>query len=241
MKLFLIVTAAAMVSIVFSVSAVQAERTWFLQPGTVICPTPFNMREALSAADRGDIQWLQETGCQRLSARSQIVIVEDPPLSDSRPWRVRIFDIGQTAYVHSSFVMGYATVNGKRIGPLSYYEVYRTESNPPAKPISSRPLTASEINNVRQQLLRCWNIPAGASDAKDLVVTIRSSIAPDGRVLQADIVDKARMSDPSFRATAESARRAFFHPLCTPLHLPPEKYEAWKTFEIELSPKDIPG
>ena len=47
------------------------------------------------------------------------------------------------------------------------------------------------------------------------------------------------MNDPFFRAAAESARRAFFHPLCTPLRLPPEKYESWKTFEIALSPKDI--
>jgi hypothetical protein len=100
-------------------------------------------------------------------------------------------------------------------------------------------LTASEIDIVRQQLSRCWNIPAGARDARDLVVTIRGTIAPDGKVLQADIVDKAKMSDPFFRAAAESARRAFFHPLCTPLRLPLDKYESWKTFEIELSPKDI--
>ena len=108
----------------------------------------------------------------------------------------------------------------------------------PKAPLGTE-LTASEIDVVRQQLSRCWNIPAGARDARDLVITIRGSIAPDGRVLQATIVDRARLGDPFFRAAAESARRAFFHPLCTPLRLPPEKYEAWKTFEIELSPKDI--
>jgi hypothetical protein len=108
----------------------------------------------------------------------------------------------------------------------------------PKAPLGAE-LTASEIDVVRQQLSRCWNIPAGARDAKDLVITIRGAIAPDGRVLQATIVDQARMGDPFFRAAAESARRAFFHPLCTPLRLPPEKYESWKTFEIELSPKDI--
>ncbi len=111
-------------------------------------------------------------------------------------------------------------------------------SSQPKAPLGAE-LTASEIDVVRQQLSRCWNIPAGARDAKDLVVTIRGTIAQDGRVLQATIVDQARLGDPFFRAAAESARRAFFHPLCTPLRLPPEKYEAWKTFEIELSPKDI--
>jgi hypothetical protein len=108
----------------------------------------------------------------------------------------------------------------------------------PKAPLGTE-LTASEIDIVRQQLSRCWNIPAGARDARELVVTIRGTIAPDGRVLQADIVERARMSDPSFQAAAESARRAFFHPHCTPLRLPPEKYDSWKTFEIALSPKDI--
>ena len=108
----------------------------------------------------------------------------------------------------------------------------------PKAPLGTE-LTASEIDVVRQQLARCWNIPAGARDAKDLVVAIRGTIAPDGRVLQATIVDQGRLGDPFFRAAAESARRAFFHPQCTPLRLPPEKYEVWKTFEIELSPKDI--
>jgi hypothetical protein len=120
----------------------------------------------------------------------------------------------------------------KRVASLS------PPSAQPKAPLGTE-LTASEMDIVRQQLSRCWNIPAGARDAKDLVVTIRGTIAPDGRVLQAEIVDRARMSDPFFRAAAESARRAFFHPYCTPLRLPPEKYESWKTFEIELSPKDI--
>ncbi|HEX2150889.1 MAG TPA: hypothetical protein VHG31_02685 [Stellaceae bacterium] len=136
---------------------------------------------------------------------------------------------------------------------LTKQQTTRTEDPTPApkrmaalSPPSAQPkaplgteLTASELDIVRQQLSRCWNIPAGARDARDLVVTIRGSIAPDGRVLQATIVDQARLGDPFFRAAAESARRAFFHPLCTPLRLPPEKYESWKTFEIALSPKDI--
>ena len=108
----------------------------------------------------------------------------------------------------------------------------------PKAPLGSE-LTASEIDIVRRQLSQCWNIPAGARDARDLVITIRGTIAPDGKVLQATIVDQGRLGDPFFRAAAESARRAFFHPLCTPLRLPPEKYELWKTFEIALSPKDL--
>jgi hypothetical protein len=111
-------------------------------------------------------------------------------------------------------------------------------SSQPHAPLGSQ-LTASEIDLVREQLSRCWNINAGARDAKDLVVEIRASVQPDGTVTQAAIVDQGRMSDPLFRAAAESARRTFFNPACTPLKLPPDKYETWKDLVVDFSPKDL--
>jgi hypothetical protein len=112
-------------------------------------------------------------------------------------------------------------------------------SSQPHAPLGSQ-LTASELDLVREQIARCWNINAGARDAKDLVVEIRASVQPDGTVSQATIVDQARAgSDPMFRAAAESARRAFFNPNCTPLKLPPEKYATWKDLVVDFSPKDI--
>ena len=108
----------------------------------------------------------------------------------------------------------------------------------PARP-SSLP-RASEVDLVREQIARCWNVPAGARDARDLVVKIRIGVDPDGTVRQATIVDQARLgSDPFFRAAAESARRAFFNPLCRPLHLPPDKYAIWRDLVVDFSPKDI--
>ncbi len=92
---------------------------------------------------------------------------------------------------------------------------------------------------VRQQIARCWNVPAGARDAKDLVVEVRVTVDPDGTVRQATIVDQGRLGDPFYRAAAESARRAFFNPLCRPLHLPPDKYAIWKDLVVDFSPKDI--
>jgi hypothetical protein len=65
-------------------------------------------------------------------------------------------------------------------------------------------------------------------------------VGPDGNVRQATIVDRGRAaSDPFYRAAAESARRAFFNPLCRPLRLPPEKYAIWKDMVVDFSPKDI--
>ena len=112
-------------------------------------------------------------------------------------------------------------------------------SSQPKAPLGSQ-LTASELDLVRQQIARCWNVPAGARDAKDLVVEIKVAVDPDGTVRQATIVDQGRVgSDPSYRAAAESARRAFFNPQCRPLHLPAEKYAIWKDLVVDFSPRDI--
>jgi hypothetical protein len=112
-------------------------------------------------------------------------------------------------------------------------------SSQPRAPLGSQ-LTASELDLVREQIARCWNINAGARDAKDLVVEIRAAVNPDGTVTRADIVDTGRAnSDPLYRAAAESARRAFFNPSCTPLKLPPDKYATWKDLVVDFSPKDI--
>ena len=112
-------------------------------------------------------------------------------------------------------------------------------SSQPRAPLGSQ-TTASEADLVRQQLARCWNVPAGARDARDLVVEIRIGVDPDGTVRQATIVNQARLgTDPLFRAAAESARRAFFNPLCRPLHLPADKYAIWRDLIVDFSPKDI--
>jgi outer membrane biosynthesis protein TonB len=112
-------------------------------------------------------------------------------------------------------------------------------SSQPRAPLGSQ-ITASEVDLVRQQIARCWNVPAGARDAKDLVVEVRVAVDPDGTVRQATIVDQGRLtSDPFFRAAAESARRAFFNPQCRPLRLPPDKYAIWKDLVVDFSPKDI--
>jgi outer membrane biosynthesis protein TonB len=112
-------------------------------------------------------------------------------------------------------------------------------SSQPKAPLGAR-LSASELDMVREQISRCWNVPAGARDARDLVVEIRVAVDPDGNVRQATIVDQARgAGDPFFLAAAESARRAFFNPECRPLHLPPDKYAIWRDMVVDFSPRDL--
>jgi len=112
-------------------------------------------------------------------------------------------------------------------------------SSQPRAPLGAQ-LTVSEIDLVKQQIAQCWNVPAGARDAQDLVIEIKVEVNPDGTVRQARIVDMGRYNgDGFFRAAADSAVRAVRNPRCSPLRLPPDKYEAWKDLDLFFNPKDV--
>jgi len=112
-------------------------------------------------------------------------------------------------------------------------------SSQPKAPLGSQ-LSASEIDLIRQQIERCWNVPAGARDAQDLDIEIKAVVNPDGMVRQAVIVDTGRYAaDAFFRAAADSAKRAVLNPQCSPLHVPPDKYEAWHNLDMFFNPKDV--
>ncbi len=111
-------------------------------------------------------------------------------------------------------------------------------SSQPIAPLAAR-LSTSELDLVRQQLYECWNVPAGARDAQDLVVVVRLAMNSDATVRDAQILTTSRMSDPFYRAAAESARRAVLSPHCSPLKLPLEKYDQWQTFTVTFDPKDL--
>ena len=101
-------------------------------------------------------------------------------------------------------------------------------------------LTMSERDSVRRQIEPCWNVPAGARDAENLVVDIRLRLNADGTVMTAEFVDRARAArDTFFRAAAESALRAVLNPSCSPLRLPPKKYEEWKNMVLSFNPSDL--
>jgi outer membrane biosynthesis protein TonB len=118
-----------------------------------------------------------------------------------------------------------------------------TASSQPQAPLGSQ-LTASQIDLLRQQIERCWDVPAGARDAKDLTVEIKAVVNADGTVREATIVDTGRYAtDPFFRAAADSAKRAVLNPQCTgpanPLKLPADQYQAWRNLDLFFNPKDL--
>lgn len=101
-------------------------------------------------------------------------------------------------------------------------------------------LSVSEQDALRRQLSQCWNIMSGARFAENLIVEIRVTVRPDRTVQQATILDRGRYNRDSFyRAAADSALRALRNPNCSPLDLPVNKYEQWKSMVIRFDPKDI--
>ncbi|MES2984629.1 MAG: cell envelope integrity protein TolA [Pseudomonadota bacterium] len=115
----------------------------------------------------------------------------------------------------------------------------KTKSDAPYD--DSAPLSISEKDTIRSQFLVCWTMPAGAKDAQSLAARIKVEFQADGTVLSATLAadQQGRYgSDPFFRAAADSAIRAVHK--CSPLkNLPPEKYNSWRSMEMNFDPKDM--
>jgi outer membrane biosynthesis protein TonB len=97
-------------------------------------------------------------------------------------------------------------------------------------------LSQSEIDALRAQIQACWNTPAGAADAKDLIVKVRLMLNQDGSLSGEPIVLN-RGGSPFFQVAAESAMRAIRR--CQPYRLPIAKYEVWKDVEVTFDPRDM--
>jgi len=59
-------------------------------------------------------------------------------------------------------------------------------------------------------------------------------------VQEATILDQGRYnSDSYFRAAADAAVRALRNPQCSPLELPPDKYDQWNVTVIRFDPSQF--
>lgn len=114
-------------------------------------------------------------------------------------------------------------------------------ANPVRTQSLSQPMTMSEIDAIRYQIQQCWSIPAGARDAKNLIVRIRVFLNTDGTLAKApEIVGSNQSNDPFYRAAADSARRAVLK--CAPLkNLPVDKYSRWRELTLTFNPRDMLG
>ena len=105
----------------------------------------------------------------------------------------------------------------------------------PEKPVVS-PLGLSDIDRIRQHVSSCWSPPIGTAGADTLIVDIIVTLDRDGEVLTAEVDNKMRLtSDRTYRVAADEAIRTMFK--CSPLPVPLDKYEQWKSFIFGFDPK----
>jgi hypothetical protein len=105
----------------------------------------------------------------------------------------------------------------------------------PDKPVVGL-MGLDDIDRSRQHVSGCWSPPIGTAGADRLNVDIIVTLDRDGKVLTAEVENKMRMTvDRTFRVAAEEAIRTMFK--CSPLPVPPEKYEQWKSFIFGFDPK----
>lgn len=104
------------------------------------------------------------------------------------------------------------------------------------------PLSISEIDAVRQQIMRNWTVLGGARNAESIQVLLEITVARDGTVTSVEILNDSRYAgDLYFRAMADSAVRAVKK--SSPLqNLPEEKYEGekgWHRMELTFDPSEM--
>ena len=94
---------------------------------------------------------------------------------------------------------------------------------------------------IKAQVAPCWNPPIGGADVRDMTVVIRANYGRDGRVIGTPTVSSqtgATTGNSDYaRAFAETARRAVLR--CSPLTLPENQYDLWKSVEINFDPKSM--
>jgi len=101
----------------------------------------------------------------------------------------------------------------------------------------SQPVSMAEKDYIAAQFRKCWNFDPGAKDAASLIVRVHVMLNADGSVTKADIVDDPRYySDTYYRAAADSARRAVY--ACSPIKVPPGKYDSLKDLVLNFDPRD---
>ena len=104
-------------------------------------------------------------------------------------------------------------------------------------------LTMSEIDAFKVQMRRCWNVPLGAANADELIVTMQVFLKPDGYLIQRpELVPDGRFGgdrNAAYIAAAESASRAIIQ--CQPFQMPPDKYSSWGELLLTFDPSQMMG
>lgn len=130
-----------------------------------------------------------------------------------------------------------------RVDPVREKELEKAVQTPIGS-LDVRRMTATIQDYVRQKMLSCWSVPAGAEGAQNFQVSMTIRLNPAGYLVgtpafrnQAAIFSG---SDPAMRVFAESTARAVRR--CEPYDkLPKDTYELWKELELNFTLSDMLG
>lgn len=98
-------------------------------------------------------------------------------------------------------------------------------------------LSQTEYDKIKNYVGKCWETSIGASEVK-MIIPLKVSANMDGSINSVEIVENSMyLKDTFYRATADSARRAVLD--CSPLPLPKNKAELFKSFIFDFDPSFI--
>ena len=98
-------------------------------------------------------------------------------------------------------------------------------------------LSQSEMDALRGQIQRCWQIVPGMADGADVRVRVTMRLNRSGEIEGQPAVDASGGSERTRRVLAGGARRAVLR--CAPYNLPPEKYETWADVVVNFDPSKM--
>lgn len=102
-----------------------------------------------------------------------------------------------------------------------------------------RGLVVGEVDALRRQIVRCWNVPA-VTKSKNFEVHVRVGFRGDGTVGTARVVDTAFiLNDPYRFSVAKSARDALLSRRCNPLAIPKDHRRSGDRIILILNPSVI--
>jgi hypothetical protein len=98
-------------------------------------------------------------------------------------------------------------------------------------------LSEQEIATLKARLKECWHPPAGLADAKNVMVMLRVSLAPNGALREEPSMIAASASEAG-PVLMQTAKRALQQ--CQPFgFLPAAKYNEWKILDLNFAPTGL--